>query len=43
MPYDNIQFTKADHILRGMGLDGLKKTEDATNELAEKGMTPDRR
>jgi lactoylglutathione lyase len=43
VPYDNIQFTKADHILRGMGLDGLKKTEDATNELAEKGMTPDRR
>ena len=40
VPYDNIQFTKADHILRGMGLDGLEKTEEALRELSEKGMIP---
>jgi catechol 2,3-dioxygenase-like lactoylglutathione lyase family enzyme len=35
--YANIQFTKAPHILRGMGLD-LGKNENARRELAEKGM-----
>ncbi len=40
VPYDNIQFTKADHVLRGMGLSGLEKTEEARKELAEKGMAP---
>ena len=40
VPYDDIQFTKADHILRGMGLDGLEKTSEAVKELAEKGMIP---
>ena len=39
--YTNIQFTKAPHILRGMGLSHLKKTEGAIKELAEKGMAPD--
>ena len=39
--YGNIQFTKADHILRGMGLGHLEKTEEALDELAEKGMAPD--
>jgi lactoylglutathione lyase len=38
--YDDIQFTKADHILRGMGLDGLEKTSEAVKELSEKGMIP---
>ena len=38
VPYDDIQFTKADHVLRGMGLDGLQKTENAQGQLAEKGM-----
>ena len=39
--YTNIQFTKAPHVLRGMGLEGLEKNQKALDELAEKGMTPD--
>jgi lactoylglutathione lyase len=39
--YSNIQFTKAPHVLRGMGLAHLKKTEGAVKELAAKGMAPD--
>ena len=38
--YANIQFTKADHVLRGMGLHHLAKTEAALQELADKGMAP---
>lgn len=38
--YDNIQFTKASHVLRGMGLGPLPKTEKAVRELTEKGMAP---
>lgn len=38
--YDNIQFTKAPHVLRGMGLAHLSKTEEAIRELADKGMAP---
>jgi catechol 2,3-dioxygenase-like lactoylglutathione lyase family enzyme len=38
--YANIQFTKAPHILRGMGMAHLRKTESAIKELAEKGMAP---
>jgi catechol 2,3-dioxygenase-like lactoylglutathione lyase family enzyme len=38
--YDGIQFTKAAHILRGMGLEGLGKTAEALGELREKGMAP---
>ena len=38
--YQNIQFTKADHVLRGMGLSQLRKNEQAIRELAEKGMAP---
>ncbi len=38
VPYDNVQFTKAEPILRGMGLDGLQKTPSATEELAKKGL-----
>ncbi len=36
--YDNIQFTKAPNVLRGMGLTHLAKNEKARKELAEKGM-----
>jgi catechol 2,3-dioxygenase-like lactoylglutathione lyase family enzyme len=39
--YTNIQFTKASHVLRGMGLD-LAKNDKALAELAEKGMAPDK-
>ena len=39
--YDDIQFTKAPHILRGMGVEDLEKTPDAIAELAKKGMAPD--
>ena len=38
--YDNIQFSKAPNVLRGMGLTHLKKTKKAVQELAEKGMAP---
>ena len=38
--YGDIQFTKASHVMRGMGL-VLDKTEKARRELAEKGMAPD--
>jgi lactoylglutathione lyase len=36
--YDNVQFTKAPNVLRGMGLMHLAKNENAKKELAEKGM-----
>jgi lactoylglutathione lyase len=36
--YREIQFTKSREILRGMGLDGLEKTEAARNELRAKGL-----
>ena len=36
--YANIQFSKADHVLRGMGLEHLKKTDHAIEELRKKGM-----
>jgi lactoylglutathione lyase len=39
--YDNIQFTKAANVLRGMGLSHLSKNEKAVKELADKGMGPD--
>ena len=39
--YTNIQYTKADHILNGMGLGHLKKTPEAIEELAKKGMAPE--
>ena len=38
--YENIQFTKAPHVLRGMGLAHLRKNAAALKELAEKGMAP---
>ena len=39
--YREIQFTKADHVLRGMGLDGLEKTDQALGELRRKGLAPE--
>jgi lactoylglutathione lyase len=39
--YDNVQFTKAPNVLRGMGLAHLSKNENAIEELARKGMAPD--
>jgi lactoylglutathione lyase len=38
--YENIQFTKAENVLRGMGLQHLAKNENAVKELREKGMAP---
>ena len=38
--YTNIQFTKAEHVLRGMGLGHLRKTDHAIEELRRKGMAP---
>src|SRR5437868_7709122 len=38
--YDNIQFTKADQVLRGMGLAHLGKNAAALRELKDKGMAP---
>ncbi|WP_255169117.1 VOC family protein [Natrononativus amylolyticus] len=38
--YGQVQFTKADHVLGGMGL-ALEKSDGALEELAEKGMKPE--
>ncbi len=38
--YASIQFTKADHVLQGMGLGHLKKSDEAIAELRAKGMAP---
>jgi lactoylglutathione lyase len=37
--YGEIQFTKAEHVLRGMGLEELEKSEQALEELRAKGLT----
>ena len=39
--YDQIQFAKPEHVLRGMGLE-LGKSESALAELEEKGLSPPR-
>jgi catechol-2,3-dioxygenase len=36
--YREIQFTKAENVLRGMGLEGLEKNEKALQELRSKGL-----
>jgi hypothetical protein len=36
--YGEIQFTKAENVLRGMGLEGLEKSEQALDELRAKGL-----
>jgi catechol 2,3-dioxygenase-like lactoylglutathione lyase family enzyme len=39
--YRDVQFSKADTVLRGMGLDGLEKSAAARDELAAKGLLGD--
>ncbi|MFC7154048.1 VOC family protein [Halomarina halobia] len=39
--YEAVQFTKAEHVLRAMGLSELEKSESALAELSEKGMAPE--
>jgi lactoylglutathione lyase len=39
--YGNIQFSKAENVLRGMRLTHLTKNEKAITELTAKGMAPD--
>jgi catechol 2,3-dioxygenase-like lactoylglutathione lyase family enzyme len=41
VPYQDIQFTKAPHILKAMGVGRLEKTADAIDELRKKGMAPE--
>ena len=38
--YTKIQYTKADHVLQGMGLGNLQKSEEALAELRRKNMAP---
>lgn len=38
VPYDDCQFTKAPHVLAGMGVAPIDKTADAVAELRKKGM-----
>jgi lactoylglutathione lyase len=38
LEYGDVQFTKAPEVLRGMGLEGLAKSEQAQAQLAEKGL-----
>jgi hypothetical protein len=38
--YISIHYTKADHVLQGMGLGHLKKTEQALAELNARGLGP---
>jgi catechol 2,3-dioxygenase-like lactoylglutathione lyase family enzyme len=38
--YENIQFSKTQNVLRGMGLSHLSKSSEAIKELTEKGMAP---
>jgi lactoylglutathione lyase len=36
--YGDVQFTKAPGVLKGMGLEGLRKRPDALRQLLEKGL-----
>ena len=38
--YRDVQFSKTEDVLRGMGLEGLEKSERALAELREKGLGP---
>ena len=40
VPYDDVQFTKAEHVLKGMGVGVLRKTASAIEELKKKNMAP---
>ena len=37
--YRDVQFSKTDHVLQAMGLDGIEKSEQALEELRAKGIT----
>ena len=37
--YRDVQFTKTDHVLQAMGLDGIEKSDRALQELRSKGIT----
>jgi lactoylglutathione lyase len=39
--YEDVQFTKASHVLKGMGAGALGKTLNAIDELRKKGMAPE--
>ena len=39
--YDDVQFTKAANILKGMGVAPMAKTAGAIEELKKKGMAPE--
>ncbi len=41
VPYDDVQFTKSPHVLRGMGIGALEKTPNAIDQLKKKGMAPE--
>lgn len=41
VPYDDVQFTKAEHVLKGMGVGPIKKTANAIEELKKKNMAPE--
>jgi catechol 2,3-dioxygenase-like lactoylglutathione lyase family enzyme len=36
--YRDVQFSKSEAVLRGMGLDGLRKSDAARRELGDKGL-----
>jgi lactoylglutathione lyase len=40
VPYDDCQFTKADQVLKGLGVGPIEKTPNAIEELKKKGMAP---
>jgi len=40
VPYSDVQYTKAAHILKGMGVDALEKSASAMDELKKKNMAP---
>ena len=40
VPYEDIQFTKAPNIIRGMGIEKLEKNPSAIAELTKKNMAP---
>ena len=39
--YSDIQFTKADEILRGMNMEYLEKSAEAREQLRKKGLAPE--
>jgi len=40
--YRDVQFSKTEDVLRGMGLDSLEKSERALEELRQKGLAPEK-